>query len=617
MYTFADASGNVYTVTNLPDVITIPPHLDPNPQLNKSLRELLRPQYAVAVPELPYLLRQPVLGDPLLGRLCYEASTLEPIQYRDGWALQEELRKSWVQLERGLLHVSNLLLSLANTAAARSIGSFSHWSEPAECGYTRAHRSEYSATIAIRKSREAFLFLAARCTLAIAVWLAGDGALASDQLPSWVKFLTGQGVPSSWIDALHASAIARLEHGLRVGVFIDVEACPWIPHIPIMRHAKLPLFIRWNGYARLDEILRLHARVLENLRPYRLDEELALRAPPRPAAPHVYMLYLKGEGRPHPFIERLEARLSPKPAGPFQLPGESRPAFLERMAMHQERVTAHETAAQEARRRDREAYADSGRPPKAYSRVYLWIKAGMAFPDLPEEWKELDFRAEVQSGAVLGLWHSHGPAHRQYNSTFDEWDLWSGSSSESLAVEPRELSPSSPLPDYENTASLFQADNEFLYHYAPVIEVAVVVGNFRDLYLRESYLKERYGLYPDTRKFRNVDYAKYAGPAFYKVFGFAPTAEVPLDPEVQQTYAGWAWAMRNGLSDTPALQVCWDMSPKNVHFLFAGDALKNCMRATKKLAPDGSALYLLSYTKDQEALTWTLRIELVGNLPKD
>ncbi|KAI0735668.1 hypothetical protein C8Q76DRAFT_612063, partial [Earliella scabrosa] len=205
----------------------------------------MRPQYSLAVPELPYLLRSAPLGDPLLGRLCSEAGILRPVQYVDGWSLHSQIRNSWIQLERGLLHISNLLLSFANVPAATSIGSFNHWPEPSECGYTRAHRTEHTATVSIRKSREAFLVLAARSSLAIAVWLPASPALTSDQPPAWAVFLSQQSVPSSWIDALRSSVIADFSHGLRVGAFIDPQCCPWLPHVPILRRARVPLFVKW------------------------------------------------------------------------------------------------------------------------------------------------------------------------------------------------------------------------------------------------------------------------------------------------------------------------------------------------------------------------------------
>ena len=68
------------TVTNVPNTIELPESADPNPDINKNLPELLRPQFMVSrVPEMPFILRKRPVTDPVLGRLAITRQGLMPV----------------------------------------------------------------------------------------------------------------------------------------------------------------------------------------------------------------------------------------------------------------------------------------------------------------------------------------------------------------------------------------------------------------------------------------------------------------------------------------------------------------------------------------------------------
>ena len=617
MYTFSDGQHDVFTVTNVPDEIRVPASPDPNPHLNKAFRELLRPQYATRVcPELGYVLRKPPAKDPLLARLYVDNTLLRPIRYQDGWSLHMQLRNSWVQLERGLLHVSNLLLSLANTPEAVSIRPYENWHEPSECGYTNVHRSEHGASIAIQKSREAFMFLVGRTSLAVAVWV--SDSMPRNTTPSWMVFLSNQGVPASWVDALNASVITDFRHGLRVGTFIDPAVCAWIKHVPVYLRAKIPVFVKWRAAD-----MQSAPRELQCLRPRDNDYNLAYRTPPRRAAPHVFKLYYHGEGRPHPFNAALEQRLAPPPSGPFQRPGESRIHFLNRMAAHQTRMLSRELPGQRSRREARELYAQTGQLPKPYTRVYLWIVRRRdssistgpegEYNNPPEQ--EVQIRAPVARGTVAVVWDMTRPQNRHYNSTFDEWDIWLD---ENVAEgESRSLSATVPAPHFEDVATVFTAEMELLYQTTVHDDGAGI--HFPPAYLRDRYFLERYGLYPSTIAASDGDYTKYPDGSFCGLFGLTKEHHNVLPEAVRRVYRGWAAAMTTPNSTLSAAQCCWDMHKYSLYFLFSNARNGHLLRkiVVEKCRPKGASeqiLYLVRYADDSAELDWTLAVPIEGIL---
>ena len=372
-----------------------------------------------------------------------------------------------------------------------------------------------------------------------------------------------------------------------------------------MRGVRVPLFIAWKNPNHITVATSQHP-YLTPLASHSQDSYIASCTPPWPSAPHVFMLFLRGEGRPHPYLEQVERRLHPKPAGPFQRPGESRTAFLARMRSLQESILARESPAQRERRMDRITYSLTGQPPRPYTRVFLWVKAGDVAPELPEEWHSLDYRTEVHPGAVRGLWHVHSSEFRQYHSAFDEWDLWSEVCTGTAAVDE---SSTSPLPTYSDPAAVFTADNDFLYQDDPEPELPAI--EFDNEYLQTHYLVERYGLHRAATTFPEVDYDEYANENFYKILGVPPGHRMILAEEEKKVYAGWIWAQMHGKVDSRALAECWDMDARSPHFMFKDANITRFVRVRRANGLDGSVLFHLEYIEDatgDQCNRWSLSV---------
>ena len=249
---------------NVPPIINISAATDPGTLVNSSLGSLLRPGISVGkYPELPFLLRKLPMTDPLLSRLCANPASLVPPRFDDGWALQDDVRNAWIRLEKGLLHVSELLLTSTEqsphgTSARYAIYDQEHWPHPEDFGYRNRHASAHAAQLSIRRAHTAFQLLAARCSLAVALWLfPGPGSSAPPRVPTtqsdsqtttavpeWVAFLRRARVPSSWIDAIGDSLITDFSLNLRVGAVFDPSpTAKWPPVLPVLRAANVPVFV--------------------------------------------------------------------------------------------------------------------------------------------------------------------------------------------------------------------------------------------------------------------------------------------------------------------------------------------------------------------------------------
>ena len=234
---------------------------DPRPDENKSLRELLHPQFLMSrVPEMPFILKKRPVTDPVLGRLAISRNGLMPVRYRQGWALRDDIRHSWKRLERGLLFIATTLILHNNTTIGKTISGLRCWREPAEFGYLEMHQGQETAFHCARRTQEAFAFLAARCSLAIALWTPPP----SDKqpgAPDWVTFLHNQGVHYSWTDILRSSIITDFSLGLRVGCVIDAHKFTWSAIIPYLLRAKVPVFVWWANDQVVEPICAKKKRI--------------------------------------------------------------------------------------------------------------------------------------------------------------------------------------------------------------------------------------------------------------------------------------------------------------------------------------------------------------------
>ena len=145
-----------------------------------------------------------------------------------GWAMADDIRNAWSRLEKGLLYVSDLLLtsteqSSCGTSAWYAIRDQPHWPHPEDYGYRDLHQSPQAAQCSFRRTHLAFQLLIAQCSLAIALWLfpgPRDGHIPDartthynmgrdESVPDWVAFLRKKDVLTSWINTITDSIITN------------------------------------------------------------------------------------------------------------------------------------------------------------------------------------------------------------------------------------------------------------------------------------------------------------------------------------------------------------------------------------------------------------------------
>ncbi|KAI0716950.1 hypothetical protein C8Q76DRAFT_795191 [Earliella scabrosa] len=544
----------LYTVTNVPNAIQIPAGIAVNVDETKSWSDMQRPQgLGTEVPEAPYLLRGAAPNDVLLSRLGRTFSeftpTRYPREYSVEWGLELETRKSWTRLEKGLHFVSDILL----TAASRdreyiNLRPFPHWRPPIDTRYRELHSTEHAARRAIHRAREAFMFLAARCSLAIAVW-----RKPGEPEHAWIAELARQGVDASWIDALQSSIISQFGHGLRVGAFINAATWPGLAHLPVLRRHYIPIFVRWKDPSRVEAICAAEPRMRE-FAPRDRDAELAYRAPPLQSAPNNYTLFYHGEQRIHPYRAGLGADI---PRGHSQMPRESFEAFVRRMESLCRHAISTESTAERHRRIRRLRAAISPGPPAPWVPVYLWLKIGECYHTEPS-WADFDIRLEVHSEAVPGIWDHYPARCRYFNFVFNEWDLIpqpvAGINEGQSEVSAAAWRNHSEWPLLEEG---FAEDVEYLYPHLNVPAVELT----HDLSVVSAY----YGVHAVMHPAPGVDYQKYEATA-HKVLGLK-REDLHNDGDLLRTCAGWIGAM---LAETPycdATRDCWDLSQQSAHYI--------------------------------------------------
>ncbi|TBU36528.1 hypothetical protein BD309DRAFT_933489 [Dichomitus squalens] len=255
--------GVVYTVVNPSLIQVLPPIAHGDPEVSMTARSMRRPQWAVTNgPEIAYMPKSDLADNRLLARLNCDARKVALVRAqsgdgRQGFMLNPELQKSWRSLENSLLYIWNKLEAAIPRSAEFAFPMDVFWGLPSTFGYCHVHFSDARARVAIAKSRDACLVLAARCTLAIAL-ISTD---SNTEPPRWFRVLADQNVPPVWLDMLRDAGIADLSPGVRAGAYINMwpshSATPWIGHVPCMIRANVPVYIAWP-HAEMPAVLAAH-----------------------------------------------------------------------------------------------------------------------------------------------------------------------------------------------------------------------------------------------------------------------------------------------------------------------------------------------------------------------
>lgn len=596
LYTFLDQKEDIFTVTNVPDRIHLPSAVHYQPDENLQYKDILRPQFAnLIAPELGFVLRTIPVNDPLLGRLGADNSWLAPVEFKHRFGLHDDIRASWWQLEKALLLISNLLISLGNTDESKVLHRCTFWKDPSDCGYRRLHATYGAAMAVIRNSRTALAVLAARCSMAITLLLDDEPR----HVPTWVTLLRNNGVPECWIDILLSSVITDFSHNLRVGVVLNPKYCSWTRLLTCYRRARVPVIVHWEK--REDIALNMYrVPYLSEFAPDPRNSHI-LR-PPRAEAPNVYLLCRDGQGKPHPFDAGLEARLQTKPAGQFQLAGESVQQFRQRMNTMTDRIIARESRVQREARERRQRAADAGGVPPPWVRVFVWMKLPKVMPDCPQDWEDLDYRVLALSSQYRDLWATHPPSTRVYNAVFNEWDLCMWQDAQLPNARQHVDREPADMPTYQNDDELYTSIERDII---PRIDPAALRS---PVLFDDSHLYTTYGLSVSTVTYpgdRTVEYKDERNKYLHRFFGLVRPRDLTHSDAVRRVYAAWQHQIiTHGASGT-ATQDCWDLHYPSHQFMITSQ-IKDKIQVRRSKDTAGNTVYLVRYAEDPRPAPWTL-----------
>ncbi len=624
VYAFTDRQQRLFTVTNVPYDLCLPSGPNLNLETNKTYHEMRRPQFAAdTIPEAAFLTRTVPVTDSLLS--CVAADDLEPERYAGGYRVPASIQKSWIELEKGLMVITGVLRQgISSRVLASVMGGYLSWPKPSEWNFRGLHPHYEAAQGVARRTRTSLLFLAARCSMAIAVWEHEHPAGSIGATPAWIAELEKECVASSWRDAIQQSVVSQFSAGLRVGAIFQVGISYWFELIPILRASCVPVFFCWQSQQDIAFINATHPYLSDFTAAVNQDRLLACQLPPTRDRPPVYRLVRNGIARNHPDMTVTPHEI---PRGPYQHPEESRNAFIARRKKLSTELQWREDAGASERRLQRERWATSEPLPRRMAGVYVWTSVEQAYPHYPENWHAVEIRVPVPGRAVLGLWRSVPARDRSYNSFFDEWDLWFSAARDAEQDQAISAALHPPSPDLDlappardilpydmraqagagSTSTALSGlqptdleELESLQHVAERNNSSTPLFNLDDIQLW-------YGVCPTPRAFDGVNYDTYLDQVQF-VFG-RPSATMPQDPLLLRSLSGWISAMSSHQLDSDILADTWDLDSRSSTFLLK---IRNVCRVRLHehgwLEADGHerVLYDITFDRDPNNLAWRL-----------
>ena len=396
--------------------------------------------------------------------------------------------------------------------------------------------------------------------------------------------------------------------------------------------ANVPVFVLWRNPTAINECVSAHP-YMGPLTPSVADAWLAGMNLPG-GQPRLVTLCREGNTRQVPDYSAVDD--STPPFGPYQLPGENRKEFLERRERFRADQLRQESLAQKERRRVREAHAETGAPPYRRSRLYLWVKPELIFPNLNPRWAEHEYRYPIPPPAYRSLWTIHPPSLRQYNAFFDEWDLWfpegwsmhreeANALDWSLAMTPEEDSVpkqnQEPTPPPSALGFSHESHGTSLLDESEMSNSAPEDRNIEEVDLADNFiLHSWYGIQIQSpRVVSGVDYDRWSHDIWHL---FGETQErFTTDEGIRKCLAGWVSAVMAKDWTSHALEFTWDLDRRHPNYLLRTDnpdprlfvSLYHIRCIERKDHPDNMERWVLvKPNEDSEGQAWSLITSPLG-----
>jgi hypothetical protein len=208
-------------VYSSPNVTYIPEEPNISDALSADSRDIKdfckRRWFSPIYPQAPFGVKLEKHG-ALFGRLAVKFSRIPTEETESGHCLSGKLRASWRRLEAALYNFSTTL-AVASGVHFSSRMQYFHF--PKSFGYQKAYSKPEYAQARAARSRDAFIPLAAACSLAVCLH---PEDFDTDH-PYWSRFMaTEHSVFSAWLDAFKDSSACKFSLNIpRPGVFVRCD----------------------------------------------------------------------------------------------------------------------------------------------------------------------------------------------------------------------------------------------------------------------------------------------------------------------------------------------------------------------------------------------------------
>jgi hypothetical protein len=318
-----------------------------------------------------------------------------PIE-RDGnrWFLKRELAERWYRLEVAFMQTILILSDPLKVTLT--------YPAPVSFGYTHTFTHPEFTKRCVKRSRDAFVVLMGTLTYLIDRWELDKSA--------WTEELKSRrGVHDDWIKLLKETQICDFDTP-RVGSVVTAD-CNWLPDLPMMMGARIPLWLRWNR----NDPLSFAKTAADVFRPSKIPPKPCMWPPPITFITH-QKTPANDDSSASPVTAESPGAIPEPHRHSGQKKGELWKDFLARRAERRLQLEAAESEKARRSRLDRESASMGGGCPGSRSKVKVW------------QWvvdPETNFRlrTEVYKREWEDMWENYKPSQRAYDGFANEWDI--------------------------------------------------------------------------------------------------------------------------------------------------------------------------------------------------